>query len=112
MYHLVCKSEREECRRAHYVGMASTTKSNVKPMHARWANHKSHHKKGVNKCKMTEHLITWHKNEAAQDLLSITILEKCNSVDEALEAERKWSYNLFSYYPCGLNLREEKNPSS
>ena len=30
VYHLVCRSGRPECRKAHYVGMASTSKSNVK----------------------------------------------------------------------------------
>ena len=77
VYHLVCRSGRPECRRAHYVGQASTTKANQKPMANRWANHKSHHKAGRNLCQMTEHLITFHKNESAQDLVTITLLEAC-----------------------------------
>ena len=60
VYHLVCKSGRPECRRAHYIGMASSTRPNDKPMSKRWANHKSQHKTGGNNCHMTDHLITYH----------------------------------------------------
>ena len=107
VYHLVCRSGRPECRLAHYVGMASTTKANIKPMSSRWSNHKAHHKAGRNLCQMTEHLITFHKTEDAQDLISITILEECENPVVAKEKETMWSYNLFSFYPTGLNRREE-----
>ena len=107
VYHLVCRSGRPECERAHYVGMASTSKSNVKPMSARWSNHKYQHKKGIDKCQMTNHLITCHKNEDAQNLVIITILEACSTVEEGLRKEIEWTHNLFAYRPTGLNLREE-----
>ena len=107
VYHLVCRSGRPECKRAHYVGMASTTKSKVKPMSSRWSNHKAHHKAGLNLCKMTEHLMTFHKHEDAQDLVTITILEACADPVVAKEKETIWSFNLFAFYPTGLNMREE-----
>ena len=107
VYHLVCKSGRPECRRAHYVGVASTSKAKQKPMAYRWANHKSHHKTGKNLCQMSEHLITFHKNESAQDLVSITILEACPNQDVGRERETIWAFKLFAFYPQGLNKREE-----
>ena len=107
VYHLVCRSGRPECERAHYVGMASTSNSNVKPMSARWANHKYQHKKGIDKCQMTKHLITCHKDESTQDLIILTILEACASEEEAVKREIEWTHNLFAYRPTGLNLREE-----
>jgi hypothetical protein len=107
VYHLVCKSGRPECRRAHYVGVASTSKAKQKPMALRWANHKSHHKAGKNLCQMSEHLITFHKHESAQDLVSITILESCPDQDVGRERETIWAFKLFAFYPQGLNKREE-----
>ena len=89
------------------MGEASTTKANQKPMSNRWANHKSHHKAGRNNCQMSEHLITFHKNESAQDLVTITILEACPNQEVAKERETIWAYNLFAFYPAGLNKREE-----
>ena len=81
-------------------------------MGVRWSNHKSHHKRGYDNCKMTNHLITCHKGEAAQDLVTITILEACSSADVAKERETQWCYKLFSFQPCGLNVREEANLSN
>ena len=107
VYHLVCDSGRPECRRAHYVGMASSTTANDKPMCKRWANHKSHHKMGRNLCHMTDHLITCHKNENAQDLIKITMLEACPDPVVAKERETIWTFKLFAFYPAGLNKREE-----
>ena len=107
IYHLICNSGRPECRKAHYVGLASTNVDGVKPMSARWSNHKSHHKKGKNNCQMTEHLLTCHKNEDPQNFVSITILEVCSNVDVARERETVWTFNLFAYQPTGLNKREE-----
>ena len=107
VYHLVCQSGRPECRRAHYVGMASTSKPNQSPMPYRWSNHKSHHKAAKNLCQMTNHLITCHKNENPQDFVTITMLEACRDKFEAKERETIWAYNLFAFHPTGLNIREE-----
>ena len=111
-YHLVCKSGRPECARAHYVGMASQPPSNAKAMGTRWSNHKSHHKQGHDLCRMTNHLMTCHKGDSAQDFVKITILEACPSPEVARERETMWCYRLFSFQPCGLNVREEENLSS
>ena len=89
------------------IQLASTTKSNQKPMPLRWSNHKSHHKKGHNLCKMTDHLLACHKGESAQEFVTITMLEVCPSQEVAKEKETIWAYNLFSFYPTGLNDREE-----
>ena len=107
VYHLVCMSGRPECRRAHYIGMASSARPNDKPMSKRWANHKSHHKTGRNNCHMTDHLITCHKNENTQDFVKITILEACQDAATARERETIWTFKLFGFYPAGLNKREE-----
>ena len=109
VYHLTCKSGRPECRRAHYVGMASTTDPAKKPMSLRWSNHKSHHKKGRNMCGMTSHLLTCHKGEDMQKFVSITILEECQNQEIAKEKEIAWCHRLFSFHPAGLNCREERS---
>jgi hypothetical protein len=109
VYHLVCRSGRPECRRAHYVGMASSSAPNKKVMGPRWSNHKSHHKMGHNLCRMSDHLITCHKGETTQDFITITILQACPSPDIAREMETAWCHRLFSFHPAGLNLREEVN---
>ena len=56
---------------------------------------------------MTDHLITCHKNENAQDLIKITMLEACPDPDLAKERETIWAFKLFAFYPAGLNKREE-----
>ena len=76
-------------------------------MRLRWSNHKSHLKKNRNLCQMSEHLLTWHQGEDTQDLLQITILEECPDMQTAREEETKWTHSLFSFYPDGLNKREE-----
>ena len=106
VYHLQCASGRKECRLAHYVGAASTSNPNIKPMSARWSNHKSHHKHSKNNCAMTDHLLLFHKNENPQDFVKITLLEACD-MENLKRVETKWCYKLFSYIPHGLNLREE-----
>jgi hypothetical protein len=68
VYHLVCRSGRPECRRAHYVGMASSSAPNKKGMGPKWSNNKSHHKMGHTLCRMSVHLITCHKGETARTL--------------------------------------------
>ena len=79
------------------MGMASTTKANKKPMALN----------GHNMCKMTEHLLACHKGELAQEFVTITILEVCPSPEVAKERETIWTYDLFAFYPTGLNEREE-----
>ena len=111
VYHLQCNSGKKECANAHYVGSASTSNPKIKPMALRWSNHKSHHKHTRNQCTMTEHLITFHKNENAQDLIKITLLEACDPQILKL-VETKWCYKLFSFTPSGLNVREEANISN
>ena len=107
VYYLLCTSGRPECQLAHYVGKAHTNNPSKFPMPLRWANHKSHHKNGHNKCKMTDHLIKFHKNEDPQNFVKIQILESMDNEDLALEREVWWQRRLFSFYPSGLNVREE-----
>ena len=76
-------------------------------MSARWANHKYQHKKGIDKCQMTKHLITCHKDENTQDLIILTILEACANEEEAVKQEIEWTHNLFAYRPTGLNLHKK-----
>ena len=56
---------------------------------------------------MAEHLLTFHKNEDAQKFVTITILEACPDPIVAKERETIWTFNLFAFYPTGLNRREE-----
>ena len=107
VYHLHCKSGRPECAKAHYTGSASTSNPANKAMALRWSNHKSHHRRGRNLCAMTDHLLTCHQGEDAQDLVKITILEACCDPETAKHRETVWSHRIFSYYPAGLNIREE-----
>ena len=71
VYHLVCKSGRKECRLAHYVGRASSSSPKVQAMASRWANHKSHFRKGHEFCTMTSHLLNFHRGEDPQKFISI-----------------------------------------
>ena len=56
---------------------------------------------------MTEHLINFHKGECAQDFVKITILEEVKDIALLKKAESKWAHKLFTFYPSGLNIREE-----
>ena len=56
---------------------------------------------------MTDHLITCHPNESTQNLVKITLLEVCPDKATAREKEKIWAFRLFSFYPTGLNIREE-----
>ena len=76
-------------------------------MPARWSNHKSHSKKNLNTCQMSEHLITYHKGEDAQKFVTIQILQECPNEEVALKAELWWQRRLFSFKPTGLNVRQE-----
>ena len=108
IYYLCCKSKRPECRLAHYVGLASTSDPRKKPMSLRWANHKSHFHRDVNKCKFTNHLIQFHKGEDPQMFCKIQILQEVASLEEAKSTEVYWTRRLFCYHPSGLNQREEE----
>ena len=99
---------REECKHAHYVGRASTSSNKVKAMASRWANHKSHFKKGHNFCAMTTHLLQFHRGEDPQKLVSIQILQSAPNVDTAIPLETMWTRKLFAFQPTGLNFREEE----
>ena len=57
---------------------------------------------------MTNHLLTFHHNEDPQNLIKITVLEECSTEEEAIRREIAWTYDLFSYKPSGLNVREVK----
>ena len=69
--------------------------------------HKSHSKKNLNTCQMSEHLITYHKGEDAQKFVTIQILQECPNEEVALKAELWWQRRLFSFKPTGLNVRQE-----
>ena len=107
VYHLSCKSGRKECNLAHYVGRASTSSNKVQAMASRWANHKSHFKKGRDFCAMTTHLLNFHRGEDPQKFITIQILQSAQTVDEAKGLEVFWTRKLFAYFPSGLNVREE-----
>ena len=107
VYHLVCNSGRKECRLAHYVGRASSSSTKVQAMASRWANHKSHFRKGHEFCTMTSHLLNFHRGEDPQKFISIQILQSAPNVEEAKKLELIWTRRLFAFHPSGLNLREE-----
>ena len=108
IYYLCCKSKGPECRLAHYVGLASTSDHKKKPMSLRWSNHKSHPKCGVNKCKLSDHLLKYHRGEDPQTFLKIQILDSASTFEETRRKELFWTRKLFAYFPTGLNDREEK----
>ena len=108
VYHLVCKSNREECKLAHYVGRASSSIPNRKAMALRWDNHKSHHKQRHEFCAMTTHLLNFHRGEDPQKFIKIQILQSAPTVEDAKTLELWWTRRLFSFWPTGLNIREEE----
>ena len=109
VYHAICTSGRKECSLAHYVGRAYTNDPHKFPMRMRWTTHKSHFKHGFNGCKLTEHLLTFHKGEDAQDLIKVMILDSAQTLEEVLHLELTWTRKLFAFWPSGLNIREEES---
>ena len=109
VYYIKCISGKKECARAHYVGRAWTSDSTKYPMRLRWSVHKSHFKTNYNGCKLTTHLLDFHKGEDAQALMKVVILEQSSSLQELIDLEVKWTRRLFCYVPTGLNIREEDN---
>ena len=107
IYYVRCFSGNPCCSRAHYVGRAWSTDGKIFPMRHRWTVHKSHFKAKFNGCKLTDHLLKFHKGEDPQLLLKVVILEQSSSFDELVKLEVKWTRRLFCYYPTGLNDREE-----
>ena len=107
VYYALCTSGKSYCTRAHYVGRAWTSDAKIFPMRQRWAVHKSHHKTSFNGCKLTDHLLQFHKGEDPQKFVKIVILEQTSSFEELVELEIKWTRRLFAYKPTGLNDREE-----
>lgn len=83
IYHLVCHSGRPECRYAHYVGRATSNDPMKRAMGCRWSTHKSHFKNGINKCKMTDHLLKFHRGEDPQTFVKIQILESSPTEEQA-----------------------------
>ena len=78
-------------------------------MPARWTNHKSHFKQGHHNCELTKHLFRFHRGEDPQAFLKIKLLEIVQTEEEAKERELFWQRKLFSFYPSGLNRREEES---
>ena len=108
VYHAVCHSGRSECSLAHYVGRAFSNDSGKFPMRLRWSTHKSHHKRSFNGCRLTQHLLRFHKGEDPQTFVKIKILDKADSLEEVLRLELMWTRKLFAFEPTGLNVREEE----
>ena len=109
VYHARCNSGRKECSLAHYVGRAFTSDPDKFPMRLRWTTHKSHFKHNFNGCKLTEHLLTYHKGEDAQNIVKVMILDTAESLEEVLKLELIWTRKLFAFWPSGLNIREEES---
>ena len=107
IYHLTCNSGRPECQFAHYVGRATSNDPSKRPMGVRWSNHKGHFKNSINKCKMTNHLLAFHRGEDPQTFVQIQILESCSSEKSAKIRELFWQRRLFAFVPTGLCVREE-----
>ena len=107
IYHIVCHSKRPECQMAHYVGRAYSSDPKVYPMAARWSNHKSHAKHGINQCELTDHLINFHKGEDPQTFLKLQILQAAPTLEEIKPLEIFWTRKLFALQPTGLNKRKE-----
>ena len=77
-------------------------------MRLRWSNHKYHFKTNFNGCKLTEHLLRFHKGEDPQQILKVTILDQADTLEETLDLELKWTRRLFAFHPTGLNERTEE----
>ena len=107
IYYIKCCSGNPFCTKAHYVGRAWTSDGKVYPMRHRWTVHKSHFRTKFNGCKLTDHLLKFHKGEDPQQFLKVVILEQSSSFDELTQLEIKWTRRLFCYQPTGLNDREE-----
>ena len=89
------------------MGRVSSSSTKVQAIASRWANHKSHFRKGRDFCTMTTHLLNFHRGEDPQKFISIQILQSAPSVDEANKLELIWTKRVFAFHPSGLNLREE-----
>ena len=94
------------------VQSLETSENKIFPMRHRWTVHKSHFKTSYNGCKLTDHLIKFHKGEEPQNFLKVVILQEASSLEELLELEIKWTRKLFCYHPSGLNEREERTLQS
>ena len=88
------------------MGRASSS-TKVQAMASRWANHKSHFRKGHEFCTMTSHLLNFHRGEDPQKFISIQILQSAPNVEEAKKLELIWTRRLFAFHPSSFNLREE-----
>ena len=79
-------------------------------MRLRWSVHKSHFKNNFDQCKLTNHLLRFHKGEDPQTFLKVVIVDVADTLQELLELELIWTRRLFAFYPNGLNVREEEQP--
>ena len=107
VYYAVCHSGEKHCQTAHYVGRVWSSNSEKFPMRLRWSNHKHHVKISYNRCKMTEHLVRFHKNEDPQLFVKITLLDQADTLQETINLELMWTRKLFAFQPTGLNVRVE-----
>ena len=108
VYHAVCHSGKQHCKLAHYVGRTFTNDKVKYPMRNRWSIHKSHFNTSYNGCKLTEHLLQFHKGEDPQKFVKITLLDKADTLEEVLELELQWTRRLYAFHPSGLNTRKEE----
>ena len=97
-----------------YVGKTSL----IKP---RWANHKSHIRKGLKTCSMASHCSLYHKDsmvgagklsttELVRSSLTFTLIESVGqegSAEDLEQCEEVWRNRLNTWAPNGLNVRED-----
>ena len=112
IYHITCVSNKESCRLAHYVGRSWTNDPGRFPMRSRWSTHKSHFKTNFNGCKLTDHLLKFHRGEDPQTFLKIMVLQEAQTLEDTIDLEIQWTRRLFAYFPTGLNEREEDSTES
>ena len=108
VYMIVCKL----CQKA-YIGQTQDARQ-------RWSSHKSHIRLATHTCNMATHWSNLHPLEmvgenklkdtdSIRSLLQFTILER--AVDESpvtlTRLEEKWRNNLRSWFPLGLNTRDD-----
>ena len=79
-----------------------------KSVHCLQRTHKCHFNTNFNGCKLTEHLLRFHKGEDPQTFIKITLLDRADTLEEGLDLELKWTRRLFAFYPSGLNERKEE----
>ena len=97
----------------YYVGRTENPRN-------RWSNHKSHVRQSFTSCHLATHCVKNHKNLIGQDKLydlkevkaafKYTLLEALGpgcQLDELKKREDVWRTRLESWYPVGLNKRDD-----